>query len=72
MSGLTIIMFIFGLLIFLAGLYVYTGHKNSVLLWKCHNINKLSKKDLKTIGKWTMISSIIPFILSIIGLFIKE
>ena len=71
MNGFSILFFIFGFLIFLAGLYIYTGHKNEVLLWKTHNIEKLTKKDLKIIGKWTMLSSIIPVILAILGLIFK-
>ena len=71
MYGFSILFFIFGFLIFLAGLYIYTGHKNEVLLWKTHNVDKLTKKDLKIIGKWTMLSSIIPIILAILGLIFK-
>lgn len=71
MSGFSILMLIFAVLIFLAGLYIYTGHNNELLLWKGYKKNR-SKEELKLIGKWTMISSSIPFILSIIGLFINE
>ena len=70
MNGFSCLMFIFGVLIFLAGLYIYTGHKNEVLLWKCHDLSKVTKDDLKVIGKWTMISSLVPIILAIVGLFL--
>jgi hypothetical protein len=71
MNGLSILMIIFGVLIFLAGLYIYTGHKNPVLLWKVYNLDTITKEELQNIGKWTMISSIIPFIIAIIGFFIE-
>ncbi len=71
MYGFSVLFFIFGFLIFLAGLYIYTGHKSELLLWKTHNVEKLTLKELKHIGKWTMISSIIPIILAILGLIFK-
>lgn len=70
MSGFSILMLIFAISIFIAGLYTYTGHKSELLLWKVHKKN-ITNDDLKEIGKWTMISSIIPFILSPLGLFIN-
>lgn len=71
MNGFSCLMLIFGILIFLCGIYLYTGHKNELLLWKTHNIEKVTKDDLKKIGKWTMIASIIPIILCIVGFFIE-
>ena len=68
MNGFSIFMIIFGVLILLAGLYLYTGHKNEVLLWKVHDIKNFPMKEVKRVGKWTMISSIIPFILAILGI----
>ena len=44
MYGFSVLFFIFGFLIFLAGLYIYTGHKSELLLWKTHNVEKLTKK----------------------------
>ena len=70
MNGLTILMFIFATLIFLAGLYIYTGHNSELLIWKGYNKNA-SKEELRNIGKWTMIVSIIPIIIGIIGIFIE-
>ena len=71
MYGMSVLMGIFGFLILLCGIYLYTGHKNEVLLWKVHDINKLTMDELKNIGKWTMISSLIPFIIAIIGVIFK-
>ena len=66
-KGFSLIMLVFGVLILLAGIYIFKGHNSKILLWKGYNENT-TKSDLKIIGKWTMITSIIPFILSIIGL----
>ena len=71
MSGFSILMFIFGLLIFLAGLYLYTGHRSELLLWKNHHVDKMPIEEVKNVGKWTIISSLIPIILAIIGLFFE-
>ena len=60
----------FSCLIFIAGIYLYTGHKNELLLWKVHDIKKFTIEETKNVGKWTMIVSIIPLILAIIGLFL--
>ncbi|MBQ6477534.1 MAG: hypothetical protein IJI43_03780 [Bacilli bacterium] len=68
MNNFSILMFIFGILILLAGLYLYTGHKNEVLLWKVPDIKEFTKEETIKLGKWTMISSIIPFILAILGI----
>ena len=71
MGGFSILMFVFGILIFLAGLYLYTGHKSELLLWKVHDIKKFSMKETINVGKWTMISSLIPFLLGILGILFK-
>lgn len=69
MNAFSFFMIIFGILILIAGLYIYKGHDAKILLWKAH-YNNLTKSELKNIGKWTMITSVIPFIISIIGLFL--
>ena len=70
MNGFSCLMFIFALLIFIVGIYLYTGHKNELLLWKVHDIKKFTIEETKNVGKWTMISSLVPLILAIIGLFL--
>ena len=70
MNGFSILMFIFAGLIFIAGLYLYTGHKNEVLLWKVHDIKKFTIEETKNVGKWTIIAGLVPLILGIIGLFL--
>ncbi len=70
MNGLAVLMFIFGILIFLCGLYLYGGHNGDftrLLLWKMHK-DTFSKEELQLAGKWTMISSLIPFIIAILAL----
>lgn len=69
MNGFSILMLVFGLCIVLTGLYMYTGHKIEMLTWRAAFKN-LNKSEWKNIGKWTMIVSIIPLILSIIGFFL--
>ena len=70
MIGFSILMIIFGILIFLAGLYIYKGHNSELLLWKGYNKNA-TKQELKTTGMWTMIASLVPFILAILGIIFK-
>ena len=70
MSGFSILMFIFAACIFLVGLYAFTGHKIDYLAWRA-TFKGLTIDGWKNVGKWTMISSVIPFILAIIGLFIE-
>ena len=65
-------MFIFGLSILLCGLYLYTGHKSELLLWKVHDIKKFTIEQTKNVGKWTMITSIIPFLIGILSLIFGE
>ena len=67
MYGLSILMLIFAILVFLCGLYLFTGHKNELLLWKVHDIKKFTIKETKNVGKWTMIASLIPFIIAVLG-----
>ena len=62
-------MFIFGVAILLVGLYMFNGHKIEILTGRVAFKN-LSKDEWKNIGKWTMITSVIPFTLVIIGLFL--
>ena len=71
MNGFSILMLIFGIMVLLTGLYMYKGHKINALSWRAPYQN-LSIDKWINIGKWTMITSIIPFILSIVGLFFKD
>ena len=70
MNGFSCLMFICALLIFIAGIYLYTGHKNELLLWKVHDIKKFTIEETKNVGKWTIIAGLVPLILAIIGLFL--
>ena len=67
MNGISIIMTIFGLLVLLVGLYMYTGHKLNIMSLRVE-FKDLTKDEWKNIGKWTMIVSIIIFIIAFIGL----
>ena len=71
MTGLAWLMLIFAVLIFLAGVYLNTGRKGEfteLLLWKNPHANKMSKAEIKNVGKWTMISALIPLLVVIISL----
>ena len=70
MSGFSTLMFIFGICLFLTGFYCYTGHKIFLLTGRA-SFQNLSKEEWENIGKWTMIVSTLPFILSFIGLFFE-
>ena len=67
MVPFSIFMILFGILIFLAGLYIYKGHNSELLLWKGYNKNA-TKEELKNTGMWVMISSLVPFVLAILGI----
>ena len=69
MNGLSILMFIFGTCVFLIGLYMFTGHKLGIMEYRVAFRN-LKKEQWVNIGKWTMISSSIIFLIGIIGLFL--
>ena len=62
-------MFIFGACVLLVGLYMYKGHKLSIMEWRVAFRN-LSKEEWINIGKWTMISSSIIFIIAIVAMFL--
>ena len=67
MSGFGILFLIFGICVFLVGLYMYTGHKLDILTWRVAYKN-LDIDQWKNIGKWTMITSIFILLLAIVGL----
>ena len=78
MNGFSCLMLIFAILILIAGIYLYTFNgkdkKHSlaaVLLWKVPDITTLSNSEIRKVGKWVMIASVAPLILSIIGLFLE-
>ena len=66
MNGFSILMFIFATCLLLIGLYMFTGHKVEILTGRVAFQN-LTKEEWKKIGKWTMITSIGIYILSIIA-----
>ena len=68
MNGFSILMFIFSFFILICGIYLFTGHKNEILLWKVHDIKNFTIEQTKNVGKWTMIASLVPLVLGILGL----
>ena len=67
MNGFSVFMFLFGFLLYLAGIYIYTGHNSELLIWKGYN-KTATKEELKNIGKWVMIVGTIPIVLAILAL----
>ena len=67
MKEFSILMFIFATLVLLVGLYMYSGHKLDIMTFRAAFRN-LNKDEWKNIGKWTMISSLIIYIIAIIVL----
>ena len=65
MLGFCVLMFVFALLLLLAGLYMFTGHKLKLVLWRVPYKN-LNKEEWKKVGKWTMIFSILPLLIAIL------
>ena len=51
MSGFSVLMFALGLGVFLCGLYLFTGHKSELLLWKNPQASKMSKEEVRNVGK---------------------
>jgi hypothetical protein len=69
MNNASILFFIFGFCTLLTGLYMYTGHKLGILTGRVAFKN-LNKSEWKNIGKWTMITSILIFLIAIVCLFL--
>lgn len=60
-----LLMLIFSISIFIVGLYIYKFEDIKFMSFKATYKN-LTKREIKNIGKYTMIVSIIPLIVSII------
>ena len=67
MNGFSILMIIFGICILLVGLFMFRENELKIISWKAA-FKDLNKEEWKNIGKWTMIVSIIPFILAKLGI----
>lgn len=65
MSYCGVFMLIFATCVLLAGLYMFTGHKIGLLEWRAA-FRHLSINEWKNVGKGTMFSSIIIYIIGII------
>ena len=70
LNSLAILMFIFASCVLLVGLYMFKGHKLSIMEWRV-GFRNLSKEQWINIGKWTMISSIFIFLFAIIAMFLE-
>ena len=70
MNGFSILMFIFATCVLLVGLYMFTGHKLGIMTGRAA-FQHLKIEEWKNIGKWTMITSILIYIIAIIGYFLE-
>ena len=71
MNPISILFFIFSICILLVGIYMFTGHEFKAVSWRAA-YKGCKKEDWINIGKWTMITSIIPFIIAVILLFVGD
>ena len=67
MSGFGILFIIFASLVFLTGLYMFTGHKLGIMTGR-PAFKNLTKEEWKNIGKYTMIVSLFILLLGIVGI----
>jgi len=58
-------MFIFATCVLLIGLYMFAGHEFKLVSWRVP-FKDIGESGWKTVGKWTMITSIFIFIIAII------
>ena len=66
MGGFSILFLIFATCVLLVGLYMFTGHKLGIFTMR-PAFKNLTKDEWKNIGKWTMISSLIIYVIAILG-----
>lgn len=67
MNGYSILMLIFGIMIILMGIYIYTGHTDLIPRRYYHKGLKTSLKDL---GSTTIIVGFSPILSGLVSLFI--
>ena len=68
MNGFSILMIIFAMCVLFVGLYMFNGHELKIISWKAA-FKGLDKNGWKNVGKWTIITSILIFIIAMIGCF---
>jgi len=62
--GLGTLLLIFGILLFLAGLYIFTGHKNGLIFGRAWvSAKNATKEQLRLIGTILLIISVIIIII---------
>lgn len=69
-----ILMIVFGILVFLSRLYLFSGKKRDftkVLLWK-NNVDKMTGKEISYVGKVVMFVSLSLIISGIIAILLTE
>lgn len=67
MSPVGILFLIFATCVLLVGLYMFTGHKLDIMTWRVAFRN-LSIDDWKRIGKYTMLASLLIYLLAVVAI----
>ncbi len=70
MSNFSICFLIFGGCVLLVGLYMYTGHELKIIAWKAA-FKGLTIEGWKRVGKYTILASVIIFMIAILGIIFK-
>lgn len=66
LSNFGILMAIFATCVLLVGLYMFTGHKLGIMTAR-PAFKHLNKDQWRNIGKWTMVASIVIFVVAIVA-----
>ena len=71
--GLGSLLFIFGIVLALAGIYIFTGHKNGLIFGRAWVSAKNANKDqLRVIGAIILVISVIVLIIGSVLLFLSQ
>ena len=71
--GLGSLLFIFGIVLALAGIYIFTGHKNALIFGRAWLSAKNANKDqLRVIGAIILVISVIVLIIGSVLLFLSQ
>jgi len=70
MSYFGVLMLIFGVSVLLVGLYMYSGHKLNIMTSRA-SFRNLDSEGWKQVGKWTMLTSLLIFLIALIAFIFK-
>ena len=70
MSYFGVLMLIFGVSVLLVGLYMYSGHKLNIMTYR-PSFRNLDLEGWKQVGKWTMLTSLLIFLIAFVAFIFK-